>query len=43
VCLRQHPGDWKVAKDGRTAVEDWVLRKLHTNYYYYYYYISSIL
>jgi hypothetical protein len=30
VCPRQHPGDWKVAKDGRTAVEDWVLRKLST-------------
>jgi hypothetical protein len=30
VCPRQHPGDWKVAEDGRTAVEDWVLRMLHT-------------
>jgi hypothetical protein len=30
VCPRQHPGDWKVAKDGQTAVEDWLLRKVHT-------------
>jgi hypothetical protein len=22
-----HPGDWRVAEDGRMAVEDWVLRK----------------
>jgi hypothetical protein len=29
-CPRQHPGDWKVTEDGRTAVEDWVLCKLHT-------------
>jgi hypothetical protein len=30
IVPRQHAGDWKVAKDGRTAVEDWVLCKLQT-------------
>jgi hypothetical protein len=48
-----HPGDWRVAEDGRMAVEDWVLCQLRTTatiptittttkYYYYYYYYYRI-